>query len=522
MSHAYPLPTRPLEWKSGPNEACLPFEYEVHGDTDAYSPGQRFALNLRLRRTSSDTKTNVKKVVVELRREILMTPLSPASTTDSEGPHTPEERTAFDQVEAHSNSSSSSHSGYFTKPISKSASNAFSSTPSLVSATPPSSSSRTPDQLREDNISVLTLSTSSVHFNSNTGSAEVSLSGFIPRRKTEHHWSLGETSTTQHLSVRFFVAIQVSSSCPTKQQHMADLKVVQIHVKSRTCPVIELPTRDVMMYGVSAEDRALAREELQRMVRLQQKLSSAEDMRRSVSCNDTLPPELGRRRSSGEDSEMEARLNQARKRFASTTSGFDIPQSTPAPLKNPQEPGYPSSHPQHYRHASSGSISQDHNFNGQSDTISFVKQLTHQPKNATVCTQAAGRQASQALGHHTSSQESSSPDSSKADENADKVQVFDEPCDFSRFSFASSTPSGDEAVATEGRSSRPLSSTSSTAPSLNIVQKIRAKSKERFFAAANHGDSAASVSTPESTSFSLGIKSTPFSLIRPRSSKKQT
>lgn len=218
MSHAYPAPSRPITWSnhspsfsatSSPSPPLI--EYTAHLDSDTYSPGQRMTLALDLKRTVADSKLSIKKVVVELRRSITMHPDSPHSSPDRDVSLTPPEPSATPTSEVDIE--------YFNRPISSQRSFG----PPLRTPPPPTAStSLSPahmpnglgipsDLSRTETNSVMTLTSTEAHFDS-SGVARIVLTGFIPRRKTEHCWSLGETTRTKHLSVRFFLATQVC--CP--------------------------------------------------------------------------------------------------------------------------------------------------------------------------------------------------------------------------------------------------------------------------------------------------------------------
>lgn len=510
LSHATPPTPRSLHWSntldpsassaSPSSSGTAPlFTYQARLDSDTYSPGQPFHLVLDLQRTQVDPKLNIKKVVVELRRELLTTPTSPLSLSDSEGPATPEEHHHDAPVV----------DGYFSKSSASSSSHQDTAAP-MVTPTP----ARRPSDPREEVVSILTLSNSSIAFNA-AQQARASFNAAIPRRKTEHHWSLGETSSTPHLSVRFFVVVQVRLFSPILWFLLLLTLVwarihthTQVHVKSRTNAVIELPTRDVTMQSVSAEDRAAACQGVQQQQ--QQHQASREATRPATAggwvshdpASATSDLLLSRRRSSDQ--------TQPRKRFAA--------EPTPTPPLGLASPGSPTS-----ASSSSSSSSASSSSSLASSSASPLPSWSSSPSSSPPSQLAFG---STALPDRNSTFPGLKGSKAQTEDRRSLHQrhsaLLAGPAatpDYSHFSFAS--PSSSTAAATavyaaphdSDKASTASASTLSTSPPMRLVQKLRGKSKERTSGGSGSGSASAVVAEPHTA-----LKLAPFHFFR-RSSR---
>lgn len=144
-----------------------------------------------------------------------MTPMSNLSSPESDGgPPTPPDDLRLpenlDQKSEYFGSQPCSTANSPTAPDMLKSNSAFSpsgktNASSVTSPGPSPGSAR-----KEDILSIFSLSNSDVQFDPATGSCQLAFSGCIPRAKTMHHWSVGETCLTNGLSVRFYFAVCVS------------------------------------------------------------------------------------------------------------------------------------------------------------------------------------------------------------------------------------------------------------------------------------------------------------------------
>ena len=239
QQHGYPQPGLPLEWTSAaaPRSSLSPtnlISYTASTNTDSYGPDEPFSVQLRLSKTAADQSLVIKRVTVELRREMTIYPASlessPSSSSDgSTALATPD---CFPELYppvhiAHENepdSSSDSIGGgsdgpsYFSFKSATQHQSPDDYPPATHAAEPfaahlsrrAASSSKAG---RKDELVVLSLTKAIDEGEwSRTGQCLVSLDGRTSKSQTLYHWSVGETCSTVGCTIRFYVTIRVSQA----------------------------------------------------------------------------------------------------------------------------------------------------------------------------------------------------------------------------------------------------------------------------------------------------------------------